>query len=125
MRLRRLGLFGLTAIIGLAGGLLTPSASLASSPEQGTPVSSTVTLRIITTNTDGVAVHVDGKNRGLTPLNLKLKQSNQAVTVSFKKKGFYPKEMRVTPHRARTIKVKLNKVPPPPKKKDPRENLPF
>ena len=102
------------------------SATQPSSAEaQTTPTSDTVTLRIEATNVDGVTVLVNGKNSGVTPLQLKLPKSNTAVTVSFKKQGYFSKELRVTPHRARTIKIKLDKVPPPPKKKDPRENLPF
>ncbi len=90
-----------------------------------TPISDAVTLKIEATNVDGVTVLVNGKKSGITPLQLKLPKSSTAVTMSFKKQGYFSKELRVTPHRARTIKIKLDKVPPPPKKKDPRENLPF
>ena len=92
---------------------------------QTMPISDTVELRIEATNVDGVTVLVNGKKSGVTPLQLKLPKSSTAVTVAFKKQGYFSKELRVTPHRARTIKIKLDKVPPPPKKKDPRENLPF
>jgi len=109
----------LTIVCGML--LVSPSKVIA----ETTPVSDTVTLRIEATNVDGVTVLVNGKKSGVTPLQLKLPKSNTAVTVSFKKQGYFSKELRVTPHRARTIKIKLDKVPPPPKKKDPRENLPF
>ena len=109
----------LTLVCGLV--LFPPSTVKA----EATPISDAVTLKIEATNVDGVTVLVNGKKSGVTPLQLKLPKSNTAVTMSFKKQGYFSKELRVTPHRARTIKIKLDKVPPPPKKKDPRENLPF
>ena len=126
MNLRQFSLCGMASLFAIASiSLLETQSAHASEAAQVEPVSNTITLRIVATNADGVDVLVNGKTRGLTPLNLKLAQSNKAITMAFKKKGYYSKELRVTPHRARTIKVKLSKIPPPPKKKDPRENLPF
>jgi hypothetical protein len=115
-------------MIGLTVGfsaLFCAESSLAFDTPPKSTVAKTITLQVVATNVDSVDVLINGEKRGVTPLALKLAQSNKAITMIFKKTGYFPKELRVTPHRARTIKVKLAKIPPPPRKKDPRENLPF
>ena len=105
--------------------LTAPVPASATEGTLSTPVAETISLHVVATNVDAVNVIVSGRKRGVTPAEIKLPRSNKAVTMSFKKDGYYSKELRVTPHRTRTIKIKLKKIPPPPKRKDPRENLPF
>jgi serine/threonine-protein kinase len=106
----------------LFGGKHTPpappvavEASKPQEPPAPPPLPSTVTIRFETPEQTGAHVFrkSDDKDLGAVPLDVKLPRNNDTIEYVFRKQGFKDLEVIADISADRTLKVSLDKAPPP------------